>query len=250
MINYLAKFSLRLSELAEPIRELSKDKVQFNWGPEHQQAFVQIKKEIASAPVLTYYNPKKQTTLQTDTSIKGLGACLLQDTKPVYFASKALTNAQKGYVVIELEFPAVAWAMEKFYHFLYASHFLLETDQKPLEAVLSKRLNQATPRLQQILIRTFAYHFTLKYIPCSNNQLADCLSQLGGQKDTIKLPKLHEHQITSQLSARSDSLNEMRIATQEEDELVLLMHTIKHGWQSTIREGQVRYNLIGHSEKS
>ena len=87
-----------------------------------------MNKEIASAPVLTYYNPKKQTTLQTDTSIKALIACLLQDDKPVYFASKALTNAQKGYVAIELESLEVAWEMEKFHHFLYASHFLLKTD--------------------------------------------------------------------------------------------------------------------------
>ena len=35
MINYLSKFSARLSELSEPIRELSKEKVPFNWGPEH-----------------------------------------------------------------------------------------------------------------------------------------------------------------------------------------------------------------------
>ena len=83
MINYLAKFSPKLSELLEPIRKLSKDEVQFNWGPEHQQAFIQMKKEIASAPILTYYNPKKQTTLQTDANIEGLGACLLQDAKPV-----------------------------------------------------------------------------------------------------------------------------------------------------------------------
>ena len=117
MINYLSKFSLRLSELAEPIRELSKDKVPFNWGPEHQQAFTQMKKEISSVPVLTYYNPKKQTVFQTDASIKGLGAGLLQEEEPVYFASKALTDAQKGYVAIELESIAVAWAMEKFHHF-------------------------------------------------------------------------------------------------------------------------------------
>ena len=43
MINYLSKFSPRFSELAEPIRELSKDKVPFNWGAEHQQAFIQMK---------------------------------------------------------------------------------------------------------------------------------------------------------------------------------------------------------------
>ena len=102
--------------------------------------------------------------LQTDASIKGFGACLLQDEKPVSFASKALTESQKGYVAIEIEVLAVAWAMEKFHHFLYVSHFIVETDQKPLEAILSKSLNQVTLRLQWILIRTFAYLFTVRYI--------------------------------------------------------------------------------------
>ena len=69
-----------------------------------------------------------------------------------------------------------------------------------------------------------------------SNQLADCLSQLGGQKDTIKLPKLHAYQITNQLCTRSDSLNQIRIATQEDDELALLRHTIIQGWPSTIKE--------------
>ena len=83
--------------------------------------------------------------LQTDASIKGLGACLLQQGKPVYFASKALTETQKGHVAIELESLAVAWAMKKFHHFLYVTHFILEMDQKLLEAILSKSLNQAMP---------------------------------------------------------------------------------------------------------
>ena len=59
--------------------------------------------------------------------------------------------------------------MEKFHHFLYASHFILETDQKLLEAILAKSLNQATPILKWILIRTFSYHFTLRYIPGVTN---------------------------------------------------------------------------------
>ena len=65
MINYLCKFSARLSELAFPIRELAK-KVAFNWGPEQQAAFMLVKKEIAVAPILVYYDPKKTTILQTE----------------------------------------------------------------------------------------------------------------------------------------------------------------------------------------
>ena len=147
MVNYLSKFSARLSEVVEPIKELCKDKVPFKWDPEHQEVFNLMKKEIAAVSMLAYYNLRKQTVLQTDTSIKGLKACLLQEQKPVYFSSKVLTEAQRWCVAIDLESLAVAWAMEKFHHFLYASHFILETDQKPLEAILSKSINQATPRL-------------------------------------------------------------------------------------------------------
>ena len=63
----------------------------------------------------------------------------------MYFTSQALTEMQKGYMVKELELLAVTWAMEKFHHFLYGNEFTLETNQKPLEAILSKSLNQATP---------------------------------------------------------------------------------------------------------
>ena len=82
MINYLSTFSPRLSDHVEPIKELPKDKVPFNWEPEHQAAFQQMKKEISCAPMLAYYNPKKQTMLQTDASIKGLGT--------FYFKKKSL----------------------------------------------------------------------------------------------------------------------------------------------------------------
>ena len=92
------------------------------------------------------------------------------------------------------------------------------------------------PRLQRILFRTFPYHLTVCYIPGLTNQLPDCLSQLGGQKVTIKLPKLHLYQITKQLSIRSDSLNQLRLATQKDDECVLLKHTITQGWPCTIKE--------------
>ena len=112
MINYLSKFSPRITELAEPIRELVKEKVPFNQGPEHQESFAMLKKEIIRAPILSYYTPQKETVLQTDMSTKGLGACLLQDEKPTYFASKALTETQRAYVVIEIKSLAVAWAME------------------------------------------------------------------------------------------------------------------------------------------
>ena len=138
-------------------------------------------------------------------------------------------------MAIELESLAVAWAMEKFHHFLYGNQFILETDQKPLETILARSLNQAAPRLQQILIRTMPYNFTVHYLPGLKNQLADCLSRVGVYK-TIKLPKLNVYQITSQLNVRSDSLQQLCEASQADDILAILKYTIQKGWSSTIKE--------------
>ena len=62
------------------------------------------------------------------------------------------------------------------------------------------------------------------------------MSRLGGQKDTIKLPKPYLCQITNQLNAMSDNLQKLSVAMQEVDELVLLKHTIMSGWPSSIKQ--------------
>ena len=236
MVQYLSKFSPQIAELAKPLWDLMKKNAPYAWGPEHNQVFEYIKNEIFQAPILWYYNLKKETVLQTDASIKGLGACLLQDGHPIYFASKSLQDAEHGYVAIELEALAVAWAMEKFHHFLYASHFTLDTHQKPLETILAKSLTEATPWLQQLLICTFPYDFTVRYIKGSTNQLADCLSRLGCQKDKIELPKLKIHAITKQLHATSDRLNQFHTETAQDEVMTQLKHIVQIGWPPEIHD--------------
>ena len=50
MVNYLSKFLVRLLEIVEPIRELCKDKVPFNWGPEHQSSVQPNEKRDCQSP--------------------------------------------------------------------------------------------------------------------------------------------------------------------------------------------------------
>ena len=169
LIIYLSKFTPRLSELAECLHDLIRVNIPFQWGPKHNEAFTSIKQEIIQAPVLKYYNPKKPTVLQMDASAKEFVACLFQCEHPVYFSSKALTDSQKGYIAIELKALAVSWARVKFHHFLHTTKFVLETDQRPLEAILAKSLNAALPQLLKIWIKTFAYDFTVKYFTGENN---------------------------------------------------------------------------------
>ena len=116
--------------------------------------------------------------------------------------------------------------MEKIHYFLYASHFTLETDQKPLDTILVKSLTEATLILQLLLIHTFLYDFTVRYIKGSTNQLEDCLSRLECQKDKIQLPKLKVHAITRQLPATADRLKQFCTETAQDEELALLKHIV------------------------
>ena len=97
MVNYLKKFRPVLSELSECLRRLCKSGVKWTWESEQQNAFESIKRVITSLPVLAYFDKTKKHTIQCDASKKGLGAVLLQESKPVIYVSKALTETEQRY---------------------------------------------------------------------------------------------------------------------------------------------------------
>ena len=61
------------------IPPLSPNLPPFQWTPEHQESFDKLKEAFTSAPVLSYPDYSKPFLLETDTSLKGLGAVLLQE---------------------------------------------------------------------------------------------------------------------------------------------------------------------------
>ena len=67
MIKYLARFLPDLSERSYRLRVLMKADVHFQWGPEQQRAFEDMKSIVSSEPVLQFYDPdlpKKSHVMQ------------------------------------------------------------------------------------------------------------------------------------------------------------------------------------------
>ena len=62
-----------------------------------QNAFEAIKQVITTLPVLAYFNKTKKHTIQCDASKKGLGAVLLQKSKPIMYVPRALTETEQRY---------------------------------------------------------------------------------------------------------------------------------------------------------
>jgi len=86
-----------------------------------------IKKDIANAVKLIHYDPNKPAVIETDASLKGLGAVLIQDGRPVHFLSKALTLAEANYSYIEQKLLAVLFACKKLHIYTHSGEKSLST---------------------------------------------------------------------------------------------------------------------------
>ena len=58
-----------------------------------------------------YYDPKKPVGLQVDACKSGLGAVLVQDSSPIAYAPRSLTETECRYAQIEKELLAVVFGV-------------------------------------------------------------------------------------------------------------------------------------------
>ena len=119
MVNDLSKFLPNLSSVSEPLHRLEAKDARWCWLPVHDAAVQKIKSLFCDALLLKFYNVRQPVTVESDASLSGLGATLLQGGQPVAFASRAHTPTEGRYAQIEKELLSVVFACERFDTYLY-----------------------------------------------------------------------------------------------------------------------------------
>ena len=119
LVTYLSPFIPGLSTLTAPLWELLKKDTDFSWNHTYDTTFEWIKEAVISDTTLRYFDPSLPMTIQVDASQVGLGAALLQNGKPIAFASKALTETKCQYANIEGEMLAAVFGVEGFHTYVY-----------------------------------------------------------------------------------------------------------------------------------
>ena len=232
LVNFLNRYTPRLAELCSPLRKLILKDSHYSPGDPEHTAFDAIKAEFKKKIILPYFDRNKETILQTDASKKGFGAVILQEEQPIYYASRALTSAEKNYQNLEHEAQAAVWGMEKFHYFLYGRKFILQTDQKPLVSIFRKHMIDVSPRIQRITIRAWQYDFVPQHIPGRINVIADSLSRVtplefqdsNAEKDILAVNFLQYSSVEER--ERDEVLQE----NNKDKELQSLKHYISTGW--------------------
>ena len=74
LVNFSGRFIPDLATISEPLRNLTKKGVKFNFGPEQKNAFEKLKQRLCSAETLGYYDKDAPTRVIADASHVGLGA--------------------------------------------------------------------------------------------------------------------------------------------------------------------------------
>ena len=168
-----------------------------------------------------------------DASQHSLGAALIQDGRPIAFASKSLTPTEQRYANIERELLACVFGAERFHTYIYGSKFKIESDHRPLDMISKKNLTVAPPRLQRMLLRLQKYDYDIVYKPGKEMILPDSLSRLPKQ---TKDQEIDLKLAVCFVQFSTQKLNELREATVRDEQLNSLMNYIVKGFPEKGRD--------------
>ena len=159
------------------------DLPEFQWTSACQKGFDQLKKALTEAPILAYLDYSKPFILETDASLKGLGAVLSQkgdnnEIRVIAYASRSLRPLEKSmrdYSSAKIELMALKWSVcDKFKDYLLRSKFTVFTDNNPLCYIKSSKLGAA----QILWLSELAlYDFDIVYHSGKSSLVADALSR-------------------------------------------------------------------------
>ena len=211
LTGYYRRFILGYAELAAPLFPLVDEKIPFKWNADAERAFTNLKEKLMSPPILAHPDYSKSFTIQTDASSIAIGAILSQtiDGKDhiVDSVSRILNTAERNYSATDRECLAVVWAVEKFRHYVYGSHFIIQTDHSALTHM--KTAKDPHHRLARYAMILSEYDY----------QVIHRSGKLSDNVDTLSRYRYEETPCTTETQTPASEQSEQKEALREAEEV-------------------------------
>ncbi|KAI5742739.1 hypothetical protein M8J77_010808 [Diaphorina citri] len=236
LLGYYQKFIPNLSFLLQPMYELLKKDKKWNFNSQCSEAFETSKLLLEKYNILVPFNETKPLVLQCDSSDYGIGAVLGHDygddvIRPIHFASKTLSSAERNYSQVQKEALAVIYGVQYFSKYLTGRKFTLITDNKALVTLFGE--DKAVPMLSSARLQRWSlilsnFDYSIKYKKGTQIPVADALSRLPLSNDktfddTVYYLGFKELGLTA---------NTIINSTRKDKVLSKVMEYVKHGWPS------------------
>lgn len=179
MINWYRDFWPRRAHLLSPFTKLQSIGTSGNkkepivWTDELESCFKEVKAVIARDALLQFPNHNLPFDIYTDASDYQMGACIMQNGKPVAYFSRKLTGPQTRYTTTEKELLAIVCTLNEFRSMLFGAKINIYTDH--LNLTYSNFNTQRVLRWR-VLLEEFQCNWY--YLPGKLNVLADAYSRL------------------------------------------------------------------------
>lgn len=190
-VNFYGKFIPELASVSDPIYNLTRADVPWNWSPSCQQAFEEIKRLLTTAPTLAHFDPKTSIGLSADASSVGAGIILFHkyedgSERPICYASKTFSETEKRYSQIEKEGLAIIFGIKKYYKYLCGRKFLLISDHRPLLKIFGPKTHlpvYVASRLHHWSVYLQQFQYDINYRKSADHGNADALSRIPAARD-------------------------------------------------------------------
>ena len=97
LAGYYRRFVQNFSRIAEPLTQLTRKEVKYQWTEECQLVFKELKDRLTTAPVLAIPDGSRGMVIHIDASGRGLGYVLMQRGRVISFVSKQLKPHERNY---------------------------------------------------------------------------------------------------------------------------------------------------------
>ncbi|CAK1589460.1 unnamed protein product [Parnassius mnemosyne] len=254
MIMYYAKFVKNISTILAPLYNLLRTGIKFDWCDDCQRAFKKVKELLSSSKILMHYSSDLPIVLTCDASSVGVGAVISHLTpegeRPVAYASRSLTAAERAYSQIDREALAIVFGVRKYHQYLYGRKFILRTDHKPLTHIFGKKTGipvMAASRIQRWAVLLSGYDYNIEYVT-SNKNCADGLSRLpisSNNKKTINREITYINFVENFLPVTNEDVTK---ATSKDIILSRIFAYIKSGWPTVCPGEEVKPYFVRRNE--
>ena len=174
------------SLVARPLTVLTKKDMPWQWGEAQRTAFNTLKQALCTAPVLQPPRRDRRFIVHCDWSKRGIGAVLTQlddDEREfvVCTTSRTLNSAEQRYSPFYGECLGVVYAVKQFRQYLHGKQFLLVTDHRPLQWLLSQEKLSSHHGRWALAVAEF--DFVIVHRAGDKHQNADALSRSPQDRD-------------------------------------------------------------------
>jgi hypothetical protein len=206
-VNYYRDMWPSCAHFLKPLTDQSglKKRAPVKWTDEMQQAFDKMCLLMAADALAAYLIHNKRFNVYTDASDFQLGACIIQEGRPVAYFLQKLTKSQQNYTTMEKEMLSIITTLEDFQRMLLGADIHVFTDHKNMmfDTLKTQRVLRWHTKIEE-------FSLMLHNIKGPRNILADNLS------------RLHRLVTPAQIAEGKKLVEPVEVAIEEEDKAYFL----------------------------